>query len=567
MKKAVFGVIGVALIAPLAILLSGDPAVAGLLCRPRQAIELRHRDKRLCRQRQRPGDWSSLICRPYRLAYTASHEVKHATLTLFVDHVNLPGTVNIYAANGPWTESGVTGNNAPAPGATVASSVTVSTTDAFVTVDATAAVQGWIVTPTGNNGFLIVANGTASVQFDSKEATTTSHAAFLSLVLTDAGPAGPAGAAGPQGSIGLAGATGSQGPIGLIGATGQQGPIGLTGATGQGYANAGLFNASVAYAPYTVVLDANGSAYVTIAGVGSGGADPSSNSPAWTEFAAGGANGPTGPVGAAGLTGATGLQGPIGLTGPAGPQGLIGLPGNTGATGAAGQGYANAGLFNANVVYAPYTVVLDANGSAYVTIAGAASGGGDPSSNPAWNKFAAGGANGPTGPVGPAGLTGAGLQGPIGLTGPAGPQGLIGLTGNTGAMGAAGQGYTSAGVFNPNVVYAPYTVVLDANGSAYVTIAGAASGGVDPSSNPAWMKFAAGGATGLGGSIGPTTPDRRDGTPGACGIRWGGRGGGANRRDGRGWRERDQRWQAGGRCHVALGLQRERQLRRGKQSQ
>ncbi len=87
---------------------------------------------------------------------TAS-KISHATLTLFLNQVNNPGTVNIYAANGNWTESGVNGLNAPAPGAAVATNVPVSTQFTFVTVDVTTAVQNWIGGVTPNNGFLIQA--------------------------------------------------------------------------------------------------------------------------------------------------------------------------------------------------------------------------------------------------------------------------------------------------------------------------------------------------------------------------------------------------------------------------
>lgn len=46
-----------------------------------------------------------------------SANVSKATVVLFVKAVNAAGTVNISAANGAWTESGVNGNNAPAAGA------------------------------------------------------------------------------------------------------------------------------------------------------------------------------------------------------------------------------------------------------------------------------------------------------------------------------------------------------------------------------------------------------------------------------------------------------------------
>jgi hypothetical protein len=159
---------------------------------------------------------------------TAS-KVAHASLTLFVNQVNNPGTVNIYAANGNWTEAQVNGFNAPAPGAVVAANIPVSAQLTFITVDVTTAVQNWIGGVTPNNGFLIqAANVNTSVRFDSKESMTTSQPAMLSLVLASSGSAGPAGATGPQGPAGAVGARGATGPAG------PQGPAGLNGVNGVG---------------------------------------------------------------------------------------------------------------------------------------------------------------------------------------------------------------------------------------------------------------------------------------------------------------------------------------------
>jgi Collagen triple helix repeat (20 copies) len=208
----------------------------------------------------------------------AASQVQKATLTLFLDHVSAPGTVNIFVANGPWTESGVTGNNSPAPGAAIATNVPVSATNTFITVDATAAVQAWLSSPTTNDGFLIeAALAATSVQFDSKENVNTSHAATLTLSVASSGPTGPQGPVGPQGPAGPAGTTGStgpQGPAGTTGSTGPQGPAGTAGSTG--------------------------------------------------------------PQGPAGTTGSTGPQGPAGTTGSTGPQGPAGAVGAQGSPGAQG---------------------------------------------------------------------------------------------------------------------------------------------------------------------------------------------------------------------------------------
>jgi hypothetical protein len=98
----------------------------------------------------------------------------------------------------------------------VATAVPVVTADMFVSVDATAAVQNWITMPSSNNGFMIVANGSASIQFDSKENTATSHPATLTLVLVNTGPTGATGPTGLTG-VGLQGATGPAGSSGPSG--------------------------------------------------------------------------------------------------------------------------------------------------------------------------------------------------------------------------------------------------------------------------------------------------------------------------------------------------------------
>jgi hypothetical protein len=169
---------------------------------------------------------------------TAASDVSKAVLTLFVNKVNTAGTINISAANGTWTELGVNGNNSPAAGAALASGVSVSTSGTYLSVDVTAAVQSWL-NGTTNSGFLISPNdGAVNIAFDSKESTTTSHPAALSITLASSGPTGATGptgvtgATGATGSTGATGATGVTGPTGAIGSTGPSGPTGPTGSTG-----------------------------------------------------------------------------------------------------------------------------------------------------------------------------------------------------------------------------------------------------------------------------------------------------------------------------------------------
>lgn len=164
-------------------------------------------------------------------AGTTAANIDKATLTLFVNKLTAAGSVNIAIANGVWTESTLTGLNAPVAGATVASGVSIGAVDSYVSVDATAAVEAWL-TATANNGFIITPNdAVVNVAFDSKESTTTSHPAVLTITLKATGLTGATGATGATGPIGPIGPTGANG---ANGATGANGAIGATGPTGPG---------------------------------------------------------------------------------------------------------------------------------------------------------------------------------------------------------------------------------------------------------------------------------------------------------------------------------------------
>jgi hypothetical protein len=315
-------------------------------------------------------------------AGTTAGNVSKAVLTLFVNKVNAAGTVNISVANGGWTELGVTGNNTPAAGASVAGGVSVSTSGAYLYVDVTAALQSWL-NGTTNSGFLILPNdGVVNIAFDSKESITTSHPAGLSITLASnglTGATGPTGAGGPTGPNGSPGATGSTGATGTTGFAGSTGLAGSTGPTG-----------------------ANGAA----GGTGSTGAT--------------GAIGPTGAIGAQGLQGIAGVTGSVGSTG------------TTGATGINLQGPFTPGTYNQNDA-------VTFQGSSYISTAG-----GNTSTPPAapWLLLAQAGATGTAGPTGVDGPTGSqgvtGAVGSTGLTGSTGVQGIQGVTGAQGIQGTTG---------------------------------------------------------------------------------------------------------------------------------
>src|SRR5580693_10376845 len=86
-------------------------------------------------------------------AGVTSGQIQKAALTLFLDHINSAGTINIdtVSASTPWGELTVTGMSGISAGSAVATGVPVATADTFIAMDATAAVQGWITTPSSNN--------------------------------------------------------------------------------------------------------------------------------------------------------------------------------------------------------------------------------------------------------------------------------------------------------------------------------------------------------------------------------------------------------------------------------
>src|SRR5262249_42032879 len=125
--------------------------------------------------------------------------ISRATLVLFVSGVTTPGTVGIFPLTGPWTENTVTLNTAPPTGALVGA-IPVSAGGQFVSLDITSLVQSWVNSPGSNFGLAAKPDAGApstSVTLDSKEATGTSHVAFLNISVA---AQGPAGATGPQGT-------------------------------------------------------------------------------------------------------------------------------------------------------------------------------------------------------------------------------------------------------------------------------------------------------------------------------------------------------------------------------
>ena len=311
-------------------------------------------------------------------------QIGKATMSFFVSSVLVPGSVDIAQVSGSWAEIGVTQNNRPTTLPPFAASVPVAAARIYVTVDVTPLVTDWLTGAAANNGIQISAAATAPstvIVLDSKENQTTSHPAFLDVVIVSAGavgPTGPTGPAGPAGPTGTRGPTGPAGPAG--GPTGPTGPAGVNGATGPA-GPAGVAGPTGPTGP-AGPAGLNGA---------TGPAGPAGVA---------GPTGPTGPAGPAGVNGATGPAGPAGVAGPTGPTGPAGPAGVNGATGPAGP----AGVAGPTGPTGP--------------------------AGPA-------GVNGATGPAGPAGVAG-----PTGPTGPAGPQGLQGPAGAAGPSGVFSIAYT-----------------------------------------------------------------------------------------------------------------------------
>ena len=236
---------------------------------------------------------------------TIAADVAKATLIFWVNTVTSAGALQVIPLTSAWTESGVTSSTAPTQSATIKTGITtaVSASGYYVLVDITNQVQDWIAAPASNFGLAIEPDAGAAgtfVMIDSKENTTTSHPAFLDIILTGTGAAGPTGATGATGANGANGAVGATGPTGANGTNGAAGATGATGANGT-----------------------NGAAGAT----GATGAN--------------GTNGATGATGPAGANGTNGTNGAAGATGPAGANGTNGSNGAIGPTGPAGSNGTN----------------------------------------------------------------------------------------------------------------------------------------------------------------------------------------------------------------------------------
>jgi hypothetical protein len=113
----------------------------------------------------------------------ATASISQATLKLYVNGVTTAGSLNVDYVNGSWEESTIDASNAPALGTTIASDVSIITTDKnqYILINVTSAVQAWLDGSEANNGIALVANSTFDGTFDSKENTATSHPPELDI--------------------------------------------------------------------------------------------------------------------------------------------------------------------------------------------------------------------------------------------------------------------------------------------------------------------------------------------------------------------------------------------------
>jgi hypothetical protein len=458
---------------------------------------------------------------------TAS-QVSRAVLRLYCNRMDTAGLVNIQALGGAWGEYSVT--YATLPSLQSASQVfSVSQAGAYVTVDVTTLVQGWVTSPATNFGVALTA-ATAVAQFDSKENDLTGHAAELDVVLASAGVAGPAGATGaqgPQGVQGPAGPQGIQGPKGDTGVAGPIGPVGPAG-NGSGLGYRGAYDSTVNYTVNDMVVF-QGSSYISLI-AGNVGTTPGLSPQQWGLVAQAG-------VGTTGAAGATGPQGPPGLTGPQGPAGATGATGATGAAGTPGTpGLVYQGAFSSVENYALGDVVLW-QGASYTSLA-ENNHGNTPEASPSWwgpltlqGPAGVAGAQGPQGIPGQQGSPGSvgppgeqGPQGSQGIPGQAGAQGLTGATGPQGLQGPMGPqgvagpvGLSFKGTYSSTTNYALADGVMY-GGQGYVSLVNSNVGNSPDQSPGQWAMFAAAGATGPQGLQGPAGLQGLQGVPGPQGA-------------------------------------------------
>jgi hypothetical protein len=161
-----------------------------------------------------------------------AEEVVKASLRVWVEKVDNPGTISISLIDEDWDEHTIVPDTAPSISPTpVSFAVTGADESHFVTVDITELVQDWVAGYADNYGIALESNDGAKVKFGAKE-TENEHEMQIEVALGETGPAGPQGEQGIQGEQGEQGLTGPEGPMGPPGPQGPQGEPGAEGEPG-----------------------------------------------------------------------------------------------------------------------------------------------------------------------------------------------------------------------------------------------------------------------------------------------------------------------------------------------
>ncbi len=167
-------------------------------------------------------------------------DITKATLFLYVKYASAVGKLQVKEISSSWIENSVTFNNAPISlNLPSIISPNIMQKETYLAVDITDIVKDWVTNPNNNYGLSLEPNTSGlKFTFDSKEATTTSHPAYVDIVFNHAvnGIKGDKGDQGEKGDVGPKGDTGSQGIQGLTGPKGDKGDQGVKGdigATGQ----------------------------------------------------------------------------------------------------------------------------------------------------------------------------------------------------------------------------------------------------------------------------------------------------------------------------------------------
>ena len=159
----------------------------------------------------------------------SSADINKATLVFFVKSAPTPGQIQVRPITSIWTENTVNTLTAPSVGLSLGTSASINQSNTYYTVDVTQLVMNWVDDPSKLFGLALtpLIGSSTALTLDSREATQTSHLAYIDIDLQE-----PAGNKGPVGAQGSQGASGPQGPKGASGIKGAQGPKGSAGSQG-----------------------------------------------------------------------------------------------------------------------------------------------------------------------------------------------------------------------------------------------------------------------------------------------------------------------------------------------